>query len=375
MLVSGPEFPLSTTPERRFPEMYVSLPPILIPALLAATCWVLAGLGVARVRAASWPAQRESVTSSVLWFALGAAVLLAGIGQQAPALLASGVVLIVAIVQAWFWRQRHADTPREASTSEHEQLRQELLLREASEKRLRTALTQYKRSAADFEQFAYAASHDLQTPLNNIAGFARLLEQRYGETLPDDARLYVSQIAEGVQQTQQLVEALLQLSRIGRRDARIEKRPLSAAFERAREQLVGEIAQRDAQIIVPELPEIEADHALLAQLFQNLIGNALKYQPAGNVPRLAVRVRAEGDDWHLTFTDNGIGIPADQVDHVFAPFQRLHSQSQFTGTGMGLAICRKIAAYHDGEIWAEPHDGGAQIHLLLPSRARPQGRS
>src|SRR3546814_3568053 len=120
-------------------------------------------------------------------------------------------------------------------------------------------------------------SSDL-TPLNNVAGFARLLQQRYGEALDGDARLYVSQIGEGVQQTQQLVEALLQLSRIGRRDARIEKRPLSEAFERAREQLIGEITLRDAQISVPELPELEADHALLAQLFQHLIDNALKYQ-------------------------------------------------------------------------------------------------
>src|SRR3546814_2952636 len=99
---------------------------------------------------------------------------------------------------------RSADAPSVASASEHRQLQQELLLREASEKRLRVALNQYKRSAADFEQFAYAASHDLQTPLNNVAGFARLLQQRYGEALDGDARLYVSQIGEGVQQTQQL---------------------------------------------------------------------------------------------------------------------------------------------------------------------------
>src|SRR3546814_10551029 len=91
-----------------------------------------------------------------------------------------------------------------------------------------------------------------------------------------------------------------------------------------------------------------------------MTGNALKYQPAGNTPRLTVCVRAEGDDWHFTFTDNGIGIPADQVDHVFAPFQRLHSQSQFSGTGMGLAICRKIAAYHDGEIRSEAHTSELQ---------------
>lgn len=347
---------------------------MLIPALLAAICWVLAAIGIVRIRALVWPAHRELVVSSVLLFALGSAVLLTAIGQALLALLATGIVLCAAVLWLLQVRATRADAPRAISASERELLRQELLLREASEQRLRAALTQYKRSAADFEQFAYAASHDLQTPLNNIAGFARLLQQRHGEKLDDDARLYVRQIGEGVQQTQQLVEALLQLSRIGRRDARIEERPLSEAFERAREQLACEIAQRQMQIDVSGLPTIEADHALLAQLFQNLIGNALKYQPAGNAPRLVVHARAEGDDWHFTFTDNGIGIPADQVDHVFAPFRRLHSQSQFSGTGMGLAICRKIAAYHDGEIWAEPHEGGAQIHLLLPSRARPQGR-
>lgn len=348
-----------------------SLPPLLVPALLAAVCWMFAAIGIARIWPLSSPLRGGPVASSVLLLALGSAALLAAIGQSVLALLATGLALFAGV--HWL-RHTREDAPQVASASEREQLRQELLQREASEQRLRAALNQYKRSAADFEQFAYAASHDLQTPLNNIAGFARLLQQRYGDTLDDDARLYVRQIGEGVQQTQQLVEALLQLSRIGRRDARIEMRPLAEAFARARAQLSGEIAQRGAHIDVSELPAIEADHGLLAQLFQNLIGNALKYQPAGNTPRLVVRARAEGDDWHFTFTDNGIGIPADQVDHVFAPFQRLHSQSQFTGTGMGLAICRKIAAYHDGEIWAEPHDGGALIHLLLPSRARPQGR-
>jgi signal transduction histidine kinase len=269
----------------------------------------------------------------------------------------------------WLWRRRRGGSSAAGSDA----LRQELMLREASEKRLRGALQQYKRSAADFEQFAYAASHDLQTPLHNIEGFARLLERRSGDQLDDESRSFVAQILQGVQQTQKLVDALLQLSRIGRRDARIEHRSVGEAFEQARAQLAGEIAQLDAQIVVPEWPVIDADHALLAQLFRNLVANALKYQPPGRTPRLTVEVRAERDDWHFTFTDNGIGIPPEQVDHVFAPFHRLHSQAEFSGTGMGLAICRKIATYHDGEIWAEPHEGGAQIHLLLPSRARPQG--
>lgn len=292
-------------------------------------------------------------------------------------LLVLALLLLVAAAAAtglWIGRRgTPARKPRTGDTADLGRLREELLLREASEQRLRGALAQYRRSAADFEQFAYAASHDLQTPLHNVEGFARLLQERHAATLDADAQLYLQQIQQGVQQTQQLVDALLQLSRIGRRDARIELKPLSEAFEEARRRLAGEIARLDAEIVVPALPEIEADHALLVQLFQNLLGNALKFQPPGQRPRITVRARREGEDWHLTFTDNGIGIAADQVDHVFAPFHRLHGTKEFEGTGMGLAICRKIAAYHDGEIWAEPHSGGAQIHLLLPARARPRG--
>ncbi|NGY03497.1 sensor histidine kinase [Solimonas terrae] len=353
--------------------MNALLSPPLMSALLAAICWLLAGFGLARVWPLAWPRHRERVVCCALLIALGLAVVLIGSGWKMAAATMTIVVLLAALAMMRQWRREVTSNAVDPSPAAQDHLRQELLLHEASEKRLRNALQQYKRSAADFEQFAYAASHDLQTPLHNIEGFARLLDQRYGETLDSDARSFVAQIRQGVQQTQKLVDALLQLSRIGRRDARIEMRPLDEAFAQAREQLASEIAQLDAQIIVPELPVIEADHALLAQLFQNLIANALKYQPAGRVPRLAVRARAERDEWHFTFTDNGIGIPAEQVDHVFAPFHRLHAQADYSGTGMGLAICRKIAAYHDGEIWAEPHDGGAQIHLLLPTRARPQG--
>lgn len=346
--------------------------PLLLYSVLAAASSGLALVGAASAWPLSWRRHRERIAGILVLAAIAVAALAGAIGPPGIGVVVGLPCILLAaglLIRQWFGQQHPQDDAEMAG-----KLREELLLREDSEQRLRKALAQYRRSAADFEQFAYAASHDLQAPLHNIEGFARLLKQRC-QTIDDaEMRMFVGQIVDGVHQTQALVEALLQLSRIGRRDARVEAKPLGEAFAQALERLGGEIAISDAQIHVAELPSIEADHALLVQLFQNLIANALKYQPAGQIPRLDVTARQERDDWHLVFTDNGIGIPAEQVDHVFAPLQRLHAQSQFSGSGMGLAICRKIAAYHDGEIWAEPHDGGAQIHVLLPGRARPQGR-
>ncbi|NKF24741.1 sensor histidine kinase [Solimonas marina] len=345
---------------------------VLLDSLIAAISGGLAVAGFVWIWPWSWARSSRRLAGCgllllVALMALGGAVGWPRIGLYAGLPL---TVLLTAILLRESLRRRrtqgeHAD----------DKLREELMLREDSEQRLRKALSQYRRTAADFEQFAYAASHDLQSPLHNVQGFARLLEQRCASLDDPQIQLFVRQIVDGVTQTQTLVEALLQLSRIGRRDAHFQTRSLGLAFAQACERLAGEIAASDAQIVEPPWPQIEADHALLSQLFQNLIGNALKYQPPGQVPRLEISARRERDDWHLVFTDNGIGIAADQVDHIFAPLQRLHSQAQFSGSGMGLAICRKIASFHDGEIWAEPHEGGAQIHVLLPRRARPQGRA
>ncbi|MGH8445819.1 MAG: sensor histidine kinase [Solimonas sp.] len=349
----------------------------LVHGLVAAACWLAAGAGIL----ASWSLRAQRPGRGVAWerwltigalAGMGAWILLSAGQFGSPVVLTVFSVLLVAcaglLAAQWIGLTgTAAEAPPEGPL---EKLREELLLREAAEQHLRTALADYRRSAADFEQFAYAASHDLQTPLRNIEGFARLLEQRHSTGLDADARMYLQYLTQGVQQMQQLVDALLQLSRIGRREARIEERPLDEALQQARQQLADEITRLDAEIIAPDLPVLPADHALLAQLFQNLIGNALKFQPPGQRPRVTIRSRRQNDDWHLTVTDNGIGIPAEQIDHVFAPFRRLHSQDEFAGTGMGLAICRKIAAHHDGEIWAEPHVGGAQIHVVLPVRTR-----
>lgn len=351
--------------------------PFLAHGLAAAACVLAAAAG-----ALSWWATRprtlpwERGLLIALLLATAASLLVSGGQFNLPWLLTLCSVLLIAcagmLAAHWIGTIGSGEPP--AADSPVEKLREELLLREAAEQHLRNALADYRRSAADFEQFAYAASHDLQTPLRNIEGFARLLEQRYGETLDGDGQTYLRYMTQGVQQMQQLVDALLQLSRIGRREAKIEERPLGDTVRQACEQLASDIERSGAEIVAPDLPAISADHALLTQLFQNLIGNALKFQPPGQKPRVTIRARRRNDDWHLTITDNGIGIPAEQIDHVFAPFRRLHSQDQFGGAGMGLAICRKIAAHHEGDIWAEPHVGGAQIHLLLPQRSRLASR-
>ncbi|MDD3762641.1 MAG: ATP-binding protein [Nevskiales bacterium] len=251
-----------------------------------------------------------------------------------------------------------------AQVNEH--LHREVMLREAAERNLRQTLSELRRAAAEHEQFAYVASHDLQAPLRNVAGFAQLLRTKYSKTLDPQAGEFLDYIQQGVAQMQDLINALLQLSRVGRLGGQLESRPLAETLGKATRMLASDIERSGARISAPDLPVVTADHQLLAQLFQNLISNALKFQPEGNAPVITIECRRERDDWHIVVRDNGIGIPVDQLEQVFAVFKRLHAAERYAGTGIGLAICRKIAVYHGGEMWAEPCASGAEFHLRLP---------
>lgn len=264
-------------------------------------------------------------------------------------------------------------TPRLLSMRSSEELQQsndslheEILLRESAEKNLRKSLADQKRAAAELEQFAYITSHDLQAPLRNISGFSRLLSQRYKTKLDGDALEFLEFIEQGTRQMQTLINDLLALSRVGRSDTPFERRPLSAVIDKVKKGLAAEIEKSNATIVADNLPEIVADHNLLQQLFQNLIANALKFQPAGNKPLVEIYCDRRKDDWHITLIDNGIGIPADQLENIFAVFRRLHGPEEYEGTGIGLAICRKIVAYHGGQIWAAERARGAEFHIQLP---------
>lgn len=251
----------------------------------------------------------------------------------------------------------------------NKQLSTEVTAREIAERELRRSLADLNRAVTELEQFAYIASHDLQAPLRNIAGFVQLLEKRHREKLDGDALEFLDFIGQGVRQMKSLIEDLLALSRVGRAgDSKLERQPLAETIQHSMKALNPLIAERGGEVVLHPLPTVLGEHRLLSQLFQNLIGNALKFQKAGNPPRIEISAQAEGERWHIRVRDNGIGIPPAQLEAVFAIFRRLHPQDEYEGSGIGLAICRKIASYHGGELYAtsEGEGLGSEFHLLLP---------
>lgn len=258
-------------------------------------------------------------------------------------------------------------TPEELEAA-NLRLREEIKLREGAEADLRRSLTEYKRAVQELEQFAYITSHDLQAPLRNVAGFSQLLMRRHRDKLSGDAVEFLDFIDKGVRQMQTLIVDLLALSRVGRGDATFALGALEDTVNKAIAALAPTLEARGATVQLDEsLPEIKADHSLLTQLFQNLIDNASKFQRPGVAPLVKVSAWPEGGQWHLVVKDNGIGVPNDQLETIFAVFRRLHHADDYEGTGIGLAICRKIVRHHGGDIWAESRPGeGTEFHIRLP---------
>ncbi|MDB5969010.1 MAG: two-component sensor histidine kinase [Hydrocarboniphaga sp.] len=258
-------------------------------------------------------------------------------------------------------------TPEELETA-NLRLREEIKLREGAEADLRRSLTEYKRAVQELEQFAYITSHDLQAPLRNVSGFSQLLMRRHRDKLGGDAVEFLDFIDKGVRQMQTLITDLLALSRVGRGDSSFTRAPLEATLKKTLVSLKPTLESRGASVQIDDsLPEIKADHGLLTQLFQNLIDNASKFHRPGVAPLIRVSAWPDGSHWHLVIKDNGIGVPADQLETIFAVFRRLHHADDYEGTGIGLAICRKIANHHGGEIWAESKVGeGTEFHIRLP---------
>lgn len=258
-------------------------------------------------------------------------------------------------------------TPEELETA-NLRLREEIKLREGAETDLRRSLIEYKRAVQELEQFAYITSHDLQAPLRNVAGFSQLLTRRHRDKLSGDAVEFLDFIDKGVRQMQSLITDLLALSRVGRGDSSFARASLEGSLKKALASLKPALESRGATVVLDDsMPEIKADHGLLTQLFQNLIDNATKFHRPGVAPVVRVSAWPEGGQWHIVVKDNGIGVPADQLETIFAVFRRLHHADDYEGTGIGLAICRKIASHHGGEIWAESKVGeGTEFHIRLP---------
>ncbi len=217
-----------------------------------------------------------------------------------------------------------------------------------------------ERSNRDLEQFAYVASHDLQEPLRKVASFTQLLKKRYGGQLDERADQYIDFAVDGAKRMQRLIQDLLGFSRVGRTGTE----RVDVALEQALEVVLGDRSQTleasGATVTHDPLPVVVGERALLHQLLANLVGNAVKFRHPDRAPHVHVGVLAHATHWELSVADNGIGIDPEYAERVFVIFQRLHPKDVYEGTGIGLALCKRIVEYHGGRIWIEPRGDGAQ---------------
>ncbi|MFF1699418.1 CHASE3 domain-containing protein [Streptomyces sp. NPDC058257] len=269
-----------------------------------------------------------------------------------------------------------------AVAADVEDMRQQIVEELGASRRQQNTLTQQaadldsqavelRRSNAELEQFAYVASHDLQEPLRKVASFCQLLDKRYGDALDDRAKQYIDFAVDGAKRMQVLINDLLTFSRVGRlNDARVPV-DLDQSLSKALANLDASVQDTGALVERPgNLPEIIGDPTLLTMLWQNLVGNAVKFHHPERPPR--IRITCEEDEssgtWNLRVTDNGIGIPQEFAEKVFVIFQRLHGRDTYGGTGIGLALCKKIVEHHGGHIWVDSgYAGGTRICFTLPS--------
>jgi signal transduction histidine kinase len=242
--------------------------------------------------------------------------------------------------------------------------------REATEARakLDEQTKELRRSNAELEQFAYVASHDLQEPLRKVASFCQMLERRYSDVLDDRGRQYIDFAVDGAKRMQSLINDLLNFSRVGRVNRDMTVVDCEAVLKGALDNLGLARSESDAGITWDPLPEVTGDATLLTQLFQNLIGNAIKFR-SDEPPRVHVSAHRTGDSWEFACSDNGIGIDAAYAERIFLIFQRLHPKDEYAGTGIGLALCKKIVEYHGGRIWLDPQPErkGTTIRWTLPA--------
>ena len=221
-------------------------------------------------------------------------------------------------------------------------------------------------SNAELEQFAYVASHDLQEPLRKIRNFSELLETRYQEHLPPDAIKFLKPIVDGATRMQTLVQDLLDYSRVARGELQVKAIDLQEIAHLVQNTLEPIIEEQHATITFGRLPTIEANPTQIEQLFQNIISNGLKYRGT-NAPVIEVSATAKGKVWEFAIRDNGIGIDPQYAERIFVIFQRLHTKKEYSGTGIGLAICKKIVELHGGTIWVDSKlNEGSTFFFTLP---------
>ena len=239
---------------------------------------------------------------------------------------------------------------------------------ETAHKKIQDALTE---SNSALEQFSYAVSHDLQEPLRTTSAYAQLLSQRYKGKLDEDADQFLSFIVDGAKRMGALIQDLLSFARVTAEEARPASVALDEDLEAALTHLHQAIEESEASVTHDPLPTLPVDRGQMVRLFQNLVGNALKYRARERCPVIHVSAEDRGVEWVISVQDNGIGFDPAHSAAIFTPFQRLHSQEEYPGSGVGLAICRKIVEGHGGRIWAESSPGdGSKFLFTLPKEVK-----
>jgi signal transduction histidine kinase len=253
----------------------------------------------------------------------------------------------------------------------------ESVRRAIREKKLREdhqqAQLELSRSNRDLEQFAYVASHDLQEPLRMVATYTQLLAERYRGKLDGDADKYIHYAVDGALRMQKLVQDLLAFSRVGRQGAALRSIDCNVVLRAALQNLEAALQESGTVVKADSLPVVIADSAQLTQVFQNLIGNGIKFRGEG-APTIQIKAEGKDKEWTFSVEDNGIGIAPDQTENVFVIFRRLHTREEYAGNGIGLSICKKIIEHHGGRIWVESEPGpGSTFKFTLPVKAVLRG--
>jgi len=240
--------------------------------------------------------------------------------------------------------------------------------RKRAEEKLERYTGELARSNAELEQFAYVVSHDLQEPLRAVTSYLQLLERRYAERLDGDGRRFIERTIGGAGRMKRLINDLLVYSRVSTRGKEFEPVDCGKTVEEALANLQSAIEDSGAAVSFDELPLVQGDVTQLMQLFQNLIGNAIKFHNEIS-PQVHIGAEKRDGEWVIWVRDNGIGIEPQYFERIFGVFQRLHSRQEYAGTGIGLAVCKKIAERHGGRIWVESESGaGSTFYFTIPDR-------
>jgi PAS domain S-box-containing protein len=244
--------------------------------------------------------------------------------------------------------------------------------RKQAEEALKKKTEELARSNKELEQFAYVASHDLQEPLRMVTSYVQLLSRRYEGKLDGNADEFIAYAVDGATRMQRLINDLLTYSRVGTKGKEFEPTDCERVFEHSLKNLQVAIEEQEAVITHDPLPTVMADHVQLGQLFQNLIGNAIKFR-GKEAPHIHLSARSNGNGWLFSVRDNGIGIALEYAERIFIIFQRLHNREEYPGTGIGLAVCKKIVERHGGHIWVESDPGkGATFYFTILNKGGEQ---